>query len=150
MEVFDSPFAMHASVAMTRPLLNRHSGSYFSLICSSFLKFSAPQSSSVLLYGALHKQSHQHRVTTDRNERQHLHVVGVIVDGRLVEAVLEVAQVGHHLVLVLRVQPLGGAVVAPLARRQGDVGARRVRPRGGGVGVGSGAVPGGEDVCSET
>lgn len=52
--MFASPLATQAAVAGTLPLLNRHCGSYLSLISSSFWKLSAPQTSAVLLCGALH------------------------------------------------------------------------------------------------
>lgn len=55
-------------------------------------------------------------------------VVGVVVGGGRAEALLEVAQVGHHVVLVAVVDEGLVGVVGPLGRGEGDVRARGVRP----------------------
>lgn len=55
-------------------------------------------------------------------------VVGVVVDGGLVEGLLEVAQVCHHMVLLAVVNVGLVGVVGPLGRREGDVRTFRVWP----------------------
>lgn len=55
-------------------------------------------------------------------------IVGVVVDGGLAEGLLEVSQVGHHVVLLAVVNVGLVGVVGPLGRREGDVRTCGVRP----------------------
>lgn len=73
-------------------------------------------------------------------------VVGVVVDGGLAGGLLEVAQVGHHVVLLAVVYVGLVGVVGPLGRREGDVGAGGVRPGGVAVAGWQVAVEAGQEV----
>lgn len=66
------------------------------------------------------------------------HVIRVVVDGRVVQVVLEVTEVRHQHLVTLVDEGLVG-VVGPLGRREGDVRARGVGP--GCVTVTGGQVP---------
>lgn len=75
-------------------------------------------------------------------------VVGVVVDGWLVEGLLEVSQVCHHVVLLAVVDVGLIGVVGPLGRRQGDVRTCGVWPRRVAVAGWQHAVEAGQEVLT--